>query len=81
MQWLITVIALTGALFNARGKWQGFLFWLVSNTYWCYYNARIGEYPQAVTFAAFLCLTLHGLIHWRKRKPQYSKKHSPPCNG
>ena len=61
------VIALTGVFLNARGKWQGFLFWLVSNVCWCWHNIKLGEYAQAVLFAVCWVLTVYGIWCWRWR--------------
>ena len=70
MTWLIVTIALVGIFLNARGKWQGFLFWLISNAYWCWHNLTIGEYAQAVLFAGFFFLSAYGISLWRKpQKP------------
>ncbi len=79
MQWLITAIALTGAMFNARGKWYGFLFWLISTAWMAVHNLRIGEREQALQYAVFWLFAVHGLIHWRKSEPTYSEKYSPPA--
>lgn len=64
---MIAVLALLGVYLNARRKWQGFLFWLVSNAWWCWHNVTIGEYPQAVLFAIFWLVTLYGIYQWRKK--------------
>ncbi len=70
MTWLIAIIALIGVFLNVQGKWQGFLFWLISNAYWCWHNLTIGEYPQAVLFAMFFLLSAYGVKLWRKpQKP------------
>jgi nicotinamide riboside transporter PnuC len=78
MQWLITTIALAGVVLNARGKWQGFLFWLVSNAYWTWHNATIGEYAQAALLSVFWLLALYGLAYWRTHSRKYSDRYSAP---
>ncbi len=85
MQWLIVVAALIGAMLNARGKWQGFVFWLVSNAFWAIHNIRIGEYAQASLYGAFWLLAAYGAIHWRSEHAawqymvsKYAGKYSRP---
>lgn len=67
MTWIVAIIALTGVYLNARGKWHGFLFWLVSNAWWCWHNFLIDEYAQASLFASFWLLSLYGIYNWRKK--------------
>lgn len=71
---MIVVVALLGVYLNARRKWQGFLFWLVSNAWWCWHNVTIGEHPQAVLFAIFWLVTLYGIYQWRKKSTAEAKE-------
>lgn len=73
MSWLIAVIAIIGVVLNARGKWHGFLFWLISNAWWCRHNIIIAEYAQAVVFGVFFVTSLYGIYHWRKSPPRGKK--------
>lgn len=68
MTWIIVTIALIGTVLNAQRKWQGFLFWFVSNGYLCTYNAIIGEYAQSSLFGAYLLLTVYGIHNWKKKE-------------
>ena len=70
LHWLIVLIVVIGAGLNVRRKWQGFIFWLVSNGYWCRHNIVIGEYAQAVIFAMFFLLSVYGIWHWRRQGPE-----------
>lgn len=67
MSWFIVAIALVGVFLNTRGKWQGFLFWLISNAFWCRHNIIIGEYAQAVLFGIFWFLSLYGISQWQRK--------------
>lgn len=67
MTWIVAIIALSGVYLNARGKWQGFLFWLASNAWLCWHNLAIGEYTQASLFATFWLLSAYGIHQWRKK--------------
>lgn len=65
--WLITVIAIIGAVANARKKRCGFALWIISNGYLCVYDLWLGLYPQALLYAAFLLISIHGLAHWTEK--------------
>jgi len=71
MSWLIVVIALVGIVLNVRRKWQGFLFWLISNAWWFWHNLVIGEYAQAVLFFVFWVLSVYGICNWKRKEPDY----------
>lgn len=71
MNWLIVVIALVGIVLNVRRKWQGFLFWLVSNAWWCVHNIAIGEYAQAVLFFVFWVLSVYGIHNWKRKESNH----------
>ncbi len=74
INWLIAAIALVGVVLNVWGKWQGFLFWLISNAWWCGYNYVSNEYAQSVLFGAFWFLSLYGIYKWRKNREATEKK-------
>ena len=65
--WIITIIALTGTVLNARQKRSGFLFWIISNAGLSGYNFRIEEYAQSMLFGVYLVLAIYGFINWGKR--------------
>lgn len=64
--WVMVVVALTGAFLNVRRKWYGFVFWLVSNAWWTVHHSCLEEWPQAFTFAVFWLLSAYGISAWRK---------------
>ena len=66
MTWIVTGIALIGVILNIQRKWYCFLFWLISNAYWCGHNYLIREHAQAVLFAAFWFLSLYGMYRWKR---------------
>jgi len=68
--WTIAAMALFGAFLNAKQDARGFLLWMVTNTYFSARNFYIGEYPQAILFLAYLCITVHGFYTWRKIKKE-----------
>lgn len=67
MNWIIVVIALAGVVLNVRRRWECFLFWLVSNAWWCGHNLIIGEYHQAVLFGVFGILSVYGIYNWKRK--------------
>jgi hypothetical protein len=68
IKWLIVAVAVAGAAANVRGRWWGFLFWLVSNGYWAVYYARAGQWAEAAAFAIFWWLSVYGVFRWRSRQ-------------
>ena len=74
MSLIMAVIALAGLYLNTKGKWQGFALWLISNAYWAWHNAGIGEYAQTVLYSAFWLLSLYGLWTWRKYTKEMSER-------
>jgi len=65
MSWVLTMIALIGALYNSEGDKKGFYFWVVSNSGFCVYNACIGEIAMSVLFGIYLIITINGLKTWK----------------
>src|SRR4030042_6776154 len=72
---MMAVIARAGVVLNARGEWQGFLFWLVSNAWWCGHNIYRGEYVQAGLFGVFWLLSLYGIFKWQYDHRVLEKNH------
>jgi hypothetical protein len=75
MNILILIIATAGLVLNIRRKWQCFLLWMASNSYWCWYNAVAGEYVQSVIFGLFFVASIYGAYSW-----SHDRKHrgKPP---
>ena len=65
MSWVLTIIALIGALYNSEGDKKGFYFWVVSNSGFCVYNACIGETAMSILFGVYLLITINGLRTWK----------------
>ena len=63
--WLLTIIALVGAVLNSQAKKKGFYFWVVSNTGFCVYNACIGQWAMSLLFGVYLLITINGLRTWK----------------
>jgi len=67
MNWIIVMFAITGVVLNVRRKWEGFLFWAVSNLWWLIHNICIGEYAQAVIFGVLYIFCIYGAAEWESR--------------
>ncbi len=66
MTWFVAIVALIGAYLNARTKVSGFVLWIFTNSFWVYHNINIGQYAQAMLYAAFLLTAVYGLFNWLK---------------
>jgi nicotinamide riboside transporter PnuC len=63
---LITIASIIGTVANIYKKRWCFVIWLFTNGFWCIYDLTIGAYSQAILFAIYFGLAIHGLIKWRK---------------
>ena len=68
ISWILTTIAITGAILNSQAKKEGFYFWLVSNSGFFVYNAFIGEIAMSALFLVYLFITINGIKTWSKQK-------------
>jgi len=65
MSWILTMLALVGAVLNSEGNKKGFYFWVVSNTGFCVYNFCIHEMAMSFLFGIYLLITINGLRKWK----------------
>ena len=66
--WIITGIAILGTFLNARQNINGFVCWIISDTYLMLLNIDIGQYAQAALFFIFLLLAIYGVFQWGKKE-------------
>ena len=66
--WLVTVASLIGTVANIYQRRWCFWVWLGTNIAWAAYDAWIGAVAQAALMAVYACLSVWGLLTWR-RKP------------
>ena len=66
LSWVFAVIAIVGAVLNARQSIKGFYLWLVSNTGFIVINFLIGMPAQATLFIVYNIITVYGIYQWRK---------------
>ena len=70
---LITIASIIGTIANIYKKRWCFIIWLFTNGFWCIYDISIGAYSQAILFAVYFMLAIHGSIKWRKDSAGESK--------
>ncbi len=67
LSWILVMISLLGNAFvikrNVIGQW----LWTIGNTGWIIYDVSMGAYSQAVLFAAYLAMSIWGVIEWTKQ--------------
>jgi len=66
--WLVVFLALYGAFLNSKQNIYGFFVWIITNTYLLTYNLAIGEISQGVLFAAYLLITMNGIVVWGRKQ-------------
>lgn len=66
--WIFTFLTVSGAIFNAKKRIEGFYIWIVANVCWFTHNLIIKEYAQAAVFIALTVVTVYGIRQWRKEK-------------
>ena len=66
--WILTVIAIIGAVLNAKKRIEGFFFWIISNAGLVIVNFNRGDKAQSFLFFFYFCLCLYGLYKWRKEE-------------
>ena len=63
---VVAAAALVGTELNVRKRRSGFLLWAVTNLAFVARNAQLGEWPQAVLFAAYLAMSVRGWFAWKE---------------
>lgn len=66
--WGLVAVSLIGTILNAMQKNVCWYFWIVANVGWCFYNAAMEMYPQAILFGVYIVTSLFGLFNWIRIK-------------
>jgi nicotinamide riboside transporter PnuC len=77
INWIMASFALTGTILNIRKIRSGFLFWMISNSYWMIYNFYIKEYAQSLLYFVFLGLSFWGFFSWSTEEIEDPDWHLP----
>jgi len=67
-EWMLVVLTLTGTILNVKKNPLCFVFWILSNLGWIYWDLKLGHIPQAVSFVILTGIAIWGLITWRREK-------------
>ncbi len=76
MNWtiIITIASIIGTVANIYRKRWCFAVWLCTNAFWFAYDAYHGLWSQALLFAVYFGLSVHGLVKWTKEAKKDAAK-------
>jgi hypothetical protein len=67
--WFFTVISLTGAFFNSKGKLlTSSIMWLIANLFWLYLDSTRELWAQCGLYLAFIGTNVLGIYTSIKKK-------------
>ncbi len=66
--WILSLLSIFGALFNAYKRIEGFYFWIIANIGWIILNIQMGFYEQIPMWIIFTIISFLGILHWRKEE-------------
>lgn len=75
--YIVTAASIIGTVANVYQKRWCFIIWILTNCFWCVYDALIGQYAQTALFAVYFMLAIAGLVKWRKRPKARTKDNDP----
>ena len=64
LEWIATLLSVTGAVLNAFLIKEGFYIWGVANFIWISVGLKHKMYGMALTFSVFLIINIIGIIYW-----------------
>jgi nicotinamide riboside transporter PnuC len=64
--WIATILAITGALLNARKMISGYWVWILSNAIWLVLSLIRKDYAQSVLWAVYIAISSYGIYCWMK---------------
>ena len=68
ISWTASGFATIGTLANNYRKKSGFVFWMIANCIWIYFDLFVVvNIPQMIQFAFFAIMNIHGWKQWSKR--------------
>jgi nicotinamide riboside transporter PnuC len=66
LTWLFTAMALYRTWLNAKGKRDGFWWWIVSDVAFALINFQLEQYALGTLFSIYTFLAIKGLRTWKK---------------
>ena len=73
--WICAALSLYGTYLNIKQDRDGFIFWMIANTFWIWYNYSIGTYALSVQFGIYLILAYMGYRSWEKTANAFAENH------
>jgi len=64
--WFLVILSIIGVILNNHRRIECFYIWMFTNAMWCVVDVWYGVYSQAVLFAVYFVLAVHGWWQWRK---------------
>jgi predicted membrane protein len=75
LNWVATVVAIFGTYLVSNFNRKGFFFWVVSNTFFCFYNLfYLKNFAGFALFAIYLGITLRTVFREEAQKKQKKYK-------
>ena len=68
MKWLLVLSVLIGDYLNVQKRWQGFLFWIVTDGALGYMSFQEGKYEESTVFLLYLVFAILGIYKWKFKK-------------
>ncbi len=65
MEWLLVLCVMIGDYLNVYKKWQGFIFWLITDTTYGIINVIAGEYAESCVFFLYTLFECIGIYKWK----------------
>ena len=65
MEWILVVCVITGAYFNIKKDWRGFILWIIADSVFCLKNLADGAYAESACFLLYVLFAIMGMIAWR----------------
>jgi len=66
--WILVILGIIGVILNNHKRIECFYIWALTSACWCVIDWYYGIYSQAVLFAIYFVLAVHGWYKWRKKE-------------
>lgn len=64
--WILSVISLSGNIFNVKKKVACFYIWAIGEVFWFILDFKNGTYGRAFLDLVQLIMAIYGIIQWNK---------------